>query len=83
MVFLGLVYILLFLNIIYILYKNYFIEFYIKNKAIKANILILIEPELKRTRFTIIIYNKYLKIISLIDLKSISIKDYKFLIIFS
>ena len=34
-------------------------------------------------RFIIIIYNKYLKIIGLIDLKSILIKDYKFLVIFS
>jgi hypothetical protein len=34
-------------------------------------------------RFAIIIYNKYLKIIGLIDLKSIPIKGYKFLVIFS
>ena len=74
---------LLFLNIVYILYKSYFIKFYTKNKAIKANILIFIEPEFKRMHFAIIIYNKYLKIIGLIDLKSISIKDYKFLVIFS
>ena len=58
-------------------------EFYTKDKAIRANIFISIEPELKRMRFTIIIYNKYLKIIGLIDLKSVSIKDYKFLLIFS
>jgi hypothetical protein len=33
--------------------------------------------------FIIIIYNKYLKITGLIDFKFISIKGYKFLIIFS
>ena len=58
-------------------------EFYTKDKAIRANIFISIEPELKRMRFTIIIYNKFLKIIGLINLKSISIKGYKFLVIFS
>jgi hypothetical protein len=74
---------LLFLNIVYILYKGYFIKFHTENEAIRANILISIEPELERTRFTTIIYNKYLKIIGLIDLKSVSIKGYKFLVIFS
>jgi hypothetical protein len=34
-------------------------------------------------RFIIIIYNKYFKIIGLINLKFIFIKDYKFLVIFS
>ena len=74
---------LLFLNIVYILYKGYFIEFHTKDEAIRANILISIEPELKRMRFATIICNKYLKIIGSIDFKSISIKGYKFLIIFS
>jgi hypothetical protein len=73
----------LFFNIVYILYKGYFIKFYTKDKAIRANILISIEPELERIYFAIIIYNKYFKIISLIDLKSVFIKDYKFLVIFS
>jgi hypothetical protein len=45
--------------------------------------LISIELEPKRIYLTIIIYNKYLKIIGLIDFKLISIKSYKFLIIFS
>jgi hypothetical protein len=73
----------LFLNIVYILYKGCFIEFHAKDEAIRANILISIEPELERTRFAIIIYNKYLKIIGSIDLESVSIKNYKFLVIFS
>jgi hypothetical protein len=72
-----------FLNIISILYDNYFIEFYTKNEAIRAYILISIELELKRTCFTIIVYNKYLKVIGLIDLKLVFIKGYKFLVIFS
>jgi hypothetical protein len=72
-----------FLNIINILRNNYFIEFYTKDKAIRAYILISIELELKKTRLTMIIYNKYLKIISLISLKLIPIKGYKFLVIFS
>ena len=73
----------MFLNIISILYNNYFIEFYTKDKAIRAYILISIELELKRTRLTIIVYNKYLKIIGLIDLKLVSIEGYKLLVIFS
>jgi hypothetical protein len=72
-----------FLNIISILYNSYFIEFYTKDEAIRAYILISIELELKRTRLAIIIYNKYLKIIGLIDLKLIPIKGYKLLVIFS
>jgi hypothetical protein len=72
-----------FFNIINILRDNYFIEFYIKDKAIRAYILISIELELKRTRLAIIIYNKYLKIIGLIDLKLIPIEGYKLLVIFS
>jgi hypothetical protein len=72
-----------FLNIISILRNSYFIEFYTKDKAIRAYILISIELELKRTRLIIIIRNKYLKIISLISLKLILIKGYKFLVIFS
>ena len=71
------------LNIISILRNSYFIEFYTKDEAIRAYILISIESELKRTRLTTIIRNKYLKIISLISLKLIPIKGYKFLIIFS
>jgi len=72
-----------FLNIISILYDSYFIEFYTKNEAIRAYIFIFIELELKRTYLTIIIYNKYLKIIGLINLKLISIKGYKLLVILS
>jgi hypothetical protein len=49
----------------------------------RAYILISIELELKRTRLAIIVRNKYLKIIGLIDLKLIPIKGYKFLVIFS
>ena len=45
--------------------------------------LISIELELKRIYLIIIIYNKYLKIIGLIDFKLIPIKGYKLLIIFS
>jgi hypothetical protein len=71
------------LNVISILYNSYFIEFYTENEAIRAYILISIELELKRTRLTIIIYNKYLKIIGLIDLKLIPIEGYKLLVIFS
>jgi len=71
------------LNIISILYNSYFIEFYTEDEAIRTYILISIELELKRTRLTIIIYNKYLKIISLINLKLIPIKGYKLLGIFS
>ena len=73
----------MFLNIVSILYNNYFIEFYTENEAIRAYVFISIELELKRTCLTIIIYNKYLKIISLIDLKLIPIKGYKLLVIFS
>jgi hypothetical protein len=72
-----------FLNIISILRDSYFVEFYAENEAIRAYIFIFIELELKRTRLAIIIYNKYLKIIGLIDLKLIPIKGYKFLVIFS
>jgi len=72
-----------FLNIISILCNSYFIEFYTKDEAIRAYVLISIELELKRTRLTTIIYNKYLKIIGLIDLKLISIEGYKLLVIFS
>ena len=73
----------MFLNIINILYNSYFIEFYTKDKAIRAYILISIELELKRTRLTIIVDNKYLKIIGLIDLKLILIEGYKLLVTFS
>jgi len=72
-----------FLNIISILRNSYFIEFYTKNKAIRAYVFVSIELELKKTDLTIIIYNKYLKIIGLIDLKLILIKGYKLLVIFS
>ena len=73
----------MFLNIISILRNSYFIEFYTEDEAIRAYILISIELELKRIRLAIIIYNKYLKIISLIDLKLVSIEGYKFLVIFN
>jgi hypothetical protein len=72
-----------FLNIISILYDSYFIEFHAKDEAMRAYILISIESEFKRTRLTTIIHNKYLKVISLIDLKLIPIKGYKFLVIFN
>jgi len=72
-----------FLNIISILRDNYFIEFYTKDKAIRAYVLISIELKLKRTCLAIIIHNKYLKIIGLIDLKLISIEGYKLLVIFN
>jgi hypothetical protein len=72
-----------FLNIISILRDNYFIDFYTKDKAIRAYVLISIELELKRTRLITIIHNKYLKIIGLISLKLIPIKGYKFLVTFS
>jgi hypothetical protein len=49
----------------------------------RAYILISIESELERTRLATIIRNKYLKIIGSIDLKLVSIKGYKLLIIFS
>jgi hypothetical protein len=72
-----------FLNIISILYNSCFIEFYAKDEVIRAYILIFIELEFKRTYLAIIIYNKYLKVIGLIDLKLVLIKGYKFLVIFS
>jgi hypothetical protein len=72
-----------FLNIISILRDNYFIEFHAKNEAIRAYVFVFIELELKRIYLAIIIYNKYLKIIGLIDLELIPIKGYKFLVIFS
>jgi hypothetical protein len=72
-----------FLNIISILHDSYFIEFYTKDEAMRAYILISIELELKRTCLTIIICNKYLKIISSIDLELVFIEGYKLLVIFS
>jgi len=72
-----------FLNIISILYNSYFVEFYTENEAMRAYVFVSIELELKRTRLAIIVYNKYLKIISSIDLKLIPIKGYKLLVIFS
>jgi hypothetical protein len=74
---------LTFLNIIRILSNSYFIEFYTEDEAIRANILAPIELELERTRFTTIISNKYFKIVSLIDLKSVPIKGYKLLVALS
>jgi len=71
------------LNIISILYNSYFVKFYTENEAIRAYILISIELELKRIYLTTIIYNKYLKIIGLIDFKLIPIKGYKLLVTFS
>ena len=73
----------MFLNVISILYDNCFIEFYTKDEVIRAYVLISIESKLKKMRLVIIIHNKYLKIIGLIDLKLIPIKGYKFLVIFS
>ena len=73
----------MFLNIISILCDSYFIEFYTENKAIRAYVFISIELELKRTCLAIIVYNKHLKIIGLIDLKLVPIKGYKLLVIFS
>jgi hypothetical protein len=55
-----------FLYIINILSYNYFIKFYLKDKIILYNILIFIKTKLKKTRFAIIISNKYLNIISII-----------------
>jgi len=72
-----------FLNVISILYNSYFVEFYTKNEAIRAYVFISIELELKRIYLTMIIYNKYLKIIGLIDLKLILIESYKLLVILS
>jgi hypothetical protein len=72
-----------FLDIISILYNSYFIEFYTKDKAMRAYILISIELELERTHLATIICDKYLKIIGLIGLELVPIKGYKFLVIFS
>ncbi len=56
----------------------------LNNKSItKANILIFIKLKIKKMYFIIIIYNKYFKVINLIYLKFIFIKDYRFLIVFS
>jgi hypothetical protein len=49
----------------------------------RAYVFISIESELERTRLAMIIYNKHLKIIGLIDLELVPIKGYKFLVIFS
>jgi hypothetical protein len=49
----------------------------------RAYILTSIESELKRTRLTTIIYNKYLKVIGSINLKLIPIEGYKLLVTFS
>jgi len=49
----------------------------------RAYVLISIESELKRTCLAIIVYNKYLKIIGLIDLELVPIEGYKLLVIFS
>ena len=73
----------MFLNIISILYDSCFIEFHTKDEVIRAYILISIKLELKRTCLAMIIYNKYLKIIGLIDLKLVSIEGYKLLVTFS
>ena len=71
------------LDVISILHDSCFVEFYAENEAIRAYVIISIELEFKRTGLAIIIYNKYLKIIGLIDLKLIPIKGYKLLVIFS
>ena len=73
----------MFLNIISILRDSYFIEFYTKDEAIRAYILISIELELKKTYLAIIIRDKYLKIIGLINLKLVFIEGYKLLVTFS
>jgi hypothetical protein len=49
----------------------------------RAYVLISIGSELERTRLATIIRDKYLKIISSIDLELVSIKGYKLLVIFS
>jgi hypothetical protein len=49
----------------------------------RAYVLIFIELELKRIYLAIIIYNKYLKIIGLIDLELVSIEGYKLLVTFN
>jgi hypothetical protein len=72
-----------FLNIISILRDSYFIEFYTKDEAIRAYVLISIESELERTCLATIVRNKYLKIIGSIDLELISIEGYKLLVTFS
>jgi hypothetical protein len=72
-----------FLDIISILCDSCFIEFYAKDKAIRAYVLISIELELERTRLATIVRDKYLKIIGLIGLELVPIKGYKFLVIFS
>jgi hypothetical protein len=72
-----------FLNVISILRNSYFVEFYTKNEAMRTCVFISIESEFKRTYLAIIVYNKYLKIISLINLKLIPIEGYKLLVIFS
>jgi hypothetical protein len=72
---------LAFLYIINILSYNYFIKFYFKNKIILYNVLIFVKIKLKKTRFVIVINNKYLNIISIYYFKFIIIKSNKFLII--
>jgi hypothetical protein len=74
---------LIFLDIIRILSNSCFIEFHTEDKAIRANVLVSIESELERTRFATIISNKYFKIISSIDLKSVPVKGYKLLVALS
>jgi hypothetical protein len=72
-----------FLYIINVLSYNYFIKFYLKDKTILHSVLVFIKTKLKRTRFVIVINNKYFNIISIYCLKFIIIKGNKFLIISS
>jgi hypothetical protein len=71
----------MFLYIISLLSYNYFIKFYFKDKIILYNVLVFVKIKLKKTRFIIIINNKYLNIISIYYFKFIIIKSNKFLII--
>jgi hypothetical protein len=68
------------LYIVNILSYNYFIKFYLKDKIILYSVLVFVKTKLKRTRFAIVINNKYLNIISICYLKFIIIKGNKFLI---
>jgi hypothetical protein len=71
----------MFLYIISLLSYNYFIKFYFKDKIILYNVLVFVKIKLKKTRFIIIINNKYLNIIGIYYFKFIIIKSNKFLII--
>ena len=68
------------LYIINILSYNCFIKLYFKNITILRGILAFIKIKLKRTRFSTVISNKGLNIISIYYFKFIIIKGNKFLI---